>query len=116
MKDVTEGLQRIRNFLHAQSLGVLGAIARERKAQDEKWGEQNHPDGTGRPMDGDVAARARDECDAHANNGTLEWRHILHEEVCEALAESDPEKLYVELIQVAAVAAAWAEAIKLRVA
>ena len=39
------------------------------------------------------------------------WADILREEYFEALAETDPARLRVELIQVAAVAVAWVEAI-----
>ncbi len=41
-------------------------------------------------------------------------RHILLEEVHEALAEDDPTRLRAELLQVAAVAVCWVEAIEQR--
>lgn len=44
------------------------------------------------------------------------WRHILDEEVAEALAETDPERLRAELVQVAAVAVQWIEALDRRAA
>jgi hypothetical protein len=47
---------------------------------------------------------------------TLKWVDILEEEVAEAAAESDPAKLRAELVQVAAVAVAWIEAIDRRAA
>lgn len=67
---------------------VLLDIVKERKRQDAKWGSQRHLD-------------------------PLLWNAILGEEVGEvskAILEKDPG-LYDELIQVAAVATAWAEAI-----
>lgn len=97
-------------------------VQREMVRQDEKWGEQNHPNGTG-PMHWDtrsmqtfkeMADRARDECDMAAREGRLTWRHILLEEVFEAMAESDEAKLSGELIQVEGVAAQWRNAIKRR--
>jgi malonyl CoA-acyl carrier protein transacylase len=42
------------------------------------------------------------------------WEHILTEEHYEAMAEEDPTRLREELIQVAAVAVAWVEAIDRR--
>jgi hypothetical protein len=92
---------------------VLVEIAYEREAQDRKWGEQNHPDGTGRPGDADMAILDRAKCKA---NGPEEdnWRDILQEEVSEAFAETDPARLRIELIQVAAVATAWIEHIDRR--
>ncbi|MFD5509148.1 hypothetical protein ACFWIB_15405 [Streptomyces sp. NPDC127051] len=79
----------------------------ERGRQLAKFGDQRHPDGTGRPGDDGLSARARRVCEKAAANRSLTWRQILHEEVREALAESDPAKLRAELIQVAAVCAAW---------
>jgi hypothetical protein len=92
---------------------VLAEIAAERHQQDARWGEQNHPDGTGSWYASD-AAQARKECEEAAGTGDLSWRHILLEEVAEAMAEERPDDLRRELIQVAAVAAAWAEAIDRR--
>lgn len=69
------------------------SITEERQRQDDKWGEQNHDVGT--------------------------WLAILGEEfgeVCEEIAEASARLLDVahlrdELVQTAAVAAAWIEAI-----
>lgn len=90
---------------------VCEEIYLERYRQDEKWGEQNHPDGTGGKWAELTRDEARAHCDRAAEAGALTWTHILREEFLEALAESDSEKLRAELIQVAAVAAAWVEAI-----
>jgi hypothetical protein len=95
---------------------VYGAIARERTAQDAKWGEQNHPSGTGIPGSRVLADEARRWTDMQAAEKTLKWVDILEEEVAEAAAESDPAKLRAELVQVAAVAVAWIEAIDRRAA
>lgn len=92
---------------------VLAEVAAERRRQDSRWGEQNHPDGTGDAYTDD-AALARKECERAADNGDLTWRHILLEEVAEAMAEREPADLRRELIQVAAVAVAWAEALDRR--
>lgn len=45
--------------------------------------------------------------DRAAASGVLAWRDVLLEEVHEALAESDQDRLRAELLQVAAVCAAW---------
>jgi len=107
---------------------VLVEIAEERQRQDATWGEQNHPDGTG-PR---VAFAGHLGCMAEAaeqfrlathaaagqlpglDHGPLTWRHILLEEVFEAFAEDHPDQLRAELIQAAAVAAAWIEALDRR--
>lgn len=93
---------------------VLMDVETERLRQHEKWGEQNHPDGTGWPLSEDSARRARAECDQAAKAGKLTYRHIADEEIAEAYAESDPLKLRAELIQTAAVFVAWAETIDRR--
>ncbi|MEV4112813.1 NUDIX domain-containing protein [Nonomuraea sp. NPDC049695] len=106
---------------HDGDAGVPGSLARvladvtaERAAQDARWGMQILPDGTG--DEGTVAEsdRARHETEAAAAGGVLTWRHILAEEVMEAFAETDPERLRAELIQVAAVAVKWTQALDRR--
>lgn len=89
-------------------LGVLPEIAAERERQDEKWGEQNHPDGTG-PGYRAAAFEARRRCQRAARSGLVTYKDILEEEVYEAFAETDPVELREELVQVAAVAVAWIE-------
>lgn len=106
--------------------GVLTEVAGERARQNAKWGEQNHPNGTGPeglllddvsdPRHGIRRFKAlRNDAivqtDLRATDGTLTFADIFVEEVFEALAEEDPAKLRAELIQCAAVAVAWAEKI-----
>ncbi|WP_435233323.1 hypothetical protein [Micromonospora aurantiaca (nom. illeg.)] len=100
---------------------VLYEISRERGRQDEKWGEQNHTDGTGPAIVWSysgpaayVADSARAECERLFAEGYGSWRDILTEEVAEAYATNDTSELRAELIQVAAVAVAWIEAIDRR--
>lgn len=71
------------------------------------------------------ADEARDMCNGAAKGGHVTWLHILLEEVCEAAEvaacadfadlvhtrRDRLEDLRVELLQVAAVAVAWAEAV-----
>lgn len=69
---------------------VLLEILKERERQDEKWG-------------------------ANRRLSNLKWNAILGEEVGEATAEVNEENnklLELELIQVAAVAIAWLEALR----
>lgn len=109
---------------------VLSEVAAERARQDKKWGEQNHPSGTGaevevlRPLAyqhgygintspaKNLAAAAKLSTDDAAKRGRVTFADILLEEVFEALAE-DPNStaLRTELVQVAAVATQWVEAI-----
>ena len=97
----------------AQTTEVLLDVADERVAQVEKWGVQSRPDGTA-TANGPYAEKAKELTDAKAEDGTLTWADILSEEVLEAFAETDPETLREELIQVAAVAVSWAEDIDRR--
>lgn len=99
---------------YERTLPVLGLVADERIAQFDKFGEQNHRNGTGWAGDPMLAVVYRNACNAVASQGRLTWRHILAEEYHEALAETDPAKLRAELVQVAAVAVAWVEAIDRR--
>lgn len=94
---------------------VLDEIAAERVAQDAKWGDQSgHLDGTGFDGATATAERMRAECDRAAKEGLVTWALILGEEVAEALAETDPGRLRDELVQVAAVATCWIEALDRR--
>ncbi|MEU6294847.1 hypothetical protein [Streptomyces erythrochromogenes] len=79
----------------------------ERGRQLQKFGDQRHPDGTGSASQQVAAGAARARCHVAAEQGAMAWQHILDEEVREALAESDPAQLRAELIQIAAVCAAW---------
>lgn len=88
---------------------MLHEVFGERSRQDAIWGiDRTIPDGTGdhNIAEANLARAGCDDADAH---GALTWVHILNEEVWEAFAEKDPRKLRQELIQVAAVAAAWIE-------
>jgi hypothetical protein len=93
---------------------ALAEVAAERARQDKTFGEQNHRDGTGLPIYQHSANRYRDQAQRAAAAGQLAWRDVLQEEVFEALAEAEPAALRVELVQVAAVAVAWIEAIDRR--
>jgi hypothetical protein len=106
---------------------VLAQIAHERNQQDAKWGEQNHPDGTGIDWavevlpaypDGTGAAQiaklARRDCQRAASRNACTWLKIAREEIAEAFAETDPGALRGELVQTAAVFVAWIEALDRR--
>lgn len=93
---------------------ILLEVAKERVAQDEKWGQQNHNDGTGAGYHKGDADYQKMVNNNNMADGQLTWKGILIEEVWEAFAESDPEKLRAELIQVVAVGVGWIEAIDRR--
>lgn len=94
---------------------ILAEIDDERARQDEKWGDQSHlPDGTGQPVAATIALYAKEACDQATEEGTLTWADILEEEAWEVFAEEDETNLERELIQVAAVAVAWVEALRKR--
>lgn len=97
-----------------ETKSVLCEVRDERGRQDVKWGVlRNLPNGTSEiwHVNRDMA---RFNCDHAARHGELTWLYILNEEMLEAFAEEDPAKLRAELIQVAAVAVAWVEAIDRR--
>ena len=59
-----------------------------------------------------MRAWAHTRCEAAQLYGELDWATVLVEEVTEALAESDPDKLAAELDQVATVAIRWAAVVR----
>lgn len=86
----------------------------ERARQEARWGQQNHPDGTGGNVLTAQSNRRRAACEQAFAEGRGTWKHILDEEVAEAFAETDPDALVAELTQVAAVCIAWVAAIERR--
>ena len=77
-----------------------------------KWGEQNHPNGTGTsPLRDMHRAAAQTIVDKGMRNGTVTYFDILNEEVQEVACETDDEKVLAEMIDVAAVAMDWADSI-----
>ncbi|MFE5505125.1 hypothetical protein ACFQ73_21375 [Amycolatopsis japonica] len=104
---------------------VLIEVAAERGRQDAKFGRQDHADGTGPNEANQVrycvnAAEAADfarwRTDLAARHDGPTFADVLTEEFYEALAEADPAALRTELVQVAAVAVCWIEAIDRRAA
>lgn len=105
---------------------ILNEFGHERDEQIARHGVQNHlPDGTGLNVRifgeglpygflADAARRYTDKRSVSEGTGEITYADILLEEVFEALAERDPERLRRELIQVGTVAAAWVEAIDSR--
>lgn len=94
---------------------ILVEVLRERSKQDEKWGEQHHPDlppdcaGAAAIAHGMKAADWKRRNDERVQSGTLAWDGILLEEAFEAAEETNEEKKLKELVQVAAVAVCWIE-------
>lgn len=93
--------------------GAPLSVLEERIRQDEKWGQQDHRDGTGYAYEAN-RERCRRACQQAFGENVGTWADVLLEEVYEALAETDPVKLREELIQTAAVCVSWIEAIDRR--
>lgn len=96
------------------SLRILSDVIYERQRQHARWGRQSHPDGTGGMSAVLAREAAQRECDDLTVSGLLTWRAILAEEVAEAFAEVDQDRLREELVQIAAVAVQWIEALDRR--
>lgn len=81
----------------------------------DKWGVQNHPDGTsGFPHARHRANEYRALTQRHATAGHVTWWDVLLEEVYEAGAETEYAPLRAELLQVANVAALWVDCLDRR--
>ncbi|HET9658061.1 MAG TPA: hypothetical protein VFP72_22095, partial [Kineosporiaceae bacterium] len=102
---------------------VLDEIREERVRQEAKFWRQDLPDGTGPDIMWTVGHvrpawvirdAVRSWAERQASLGELTFVDVLHEEVAEAFAESDPARLRAELVQVAAVAVKWIEALDRR--
>jgi hypothetical protein len=104
-----DAAQEIRRWLDFQD--IIQEIFREREAQIAQWGDQVLPFGTGGSEYRVLADQYRRQTDEANAAGTVTFADVLLEEVFEALAEADPQKLRDELIQVAAVAVKVIQAI-----
>ena len=100
----------------ARTPDVLAEVAAERDRQDARWGEQNHQDlpvgppwNTWSLLGAAIEALSRDQLHRGAT-----WAPILMEEVGEAFQARSRDQLRAELVQVAAVAVSWVEAIDRR--
>jgi hypothetical protein len=99
---------------HTGLARVLADVTAEREAQHAAHGVQHHlADGTGAEWKA-FAEHMRTECQRAAAEGRMTWQHILLEEVAEALAEDEPDRIRGELVQAAAVAVQWLQAIDQR--
>lgn len=95
-------------------LKVLSDVLVERRKQEAKFGQQDLPDGTGGALFRNHSDWSKRQYEEAAIANRLTYRHVLREEVDEAFAESDEDKLIAELTQVAAVATKWIESIRRR--
>lgn len=122
--DVTHGSRRTVKTLPPAK--IWAQVLTERARQDAKWGEQNHPDGTG-PRENwgyrelrwytsneEAADIIRTATQLAQRYNSPTWRGILMEEVAEVFAAPDTNALRDELIQVIAVAVAWVECLDRR--
>ena len=91
---------------------VLMEVEYERRRQDVKWGEQNWPLGNeSSRLSRWLERRVKRRVDLSLKNKTATWLGIIHEEFAEFRAQDDDEAARTELIQLAAVAVAAAEAL-----
>lgn len=83
-------------------------------ANQKQWGDnQSHPDGTSQHHWGE-AEYFKARCKSLDAAGTITWLDILREEFFEAAAETEPERIRAELLDVIAVAFAWIDDIDKR--
>ena len=102
-----------------QTWMVLDDIRAERARQFAQYGtNEDLQDGTGEPW---LAPLSMEDA-AHIEQalrfdyevyektrGKITWMHLVREEVTEAFAEMDPERLREEVIQLAALCVSWVE-------
>lgn len=96
---------------------VLYEVGQERTAQDDQWGEQNHPSGTGSKRLFLIPAvtfdkmckAAREMCNSRHKRGKGTWWDILAEEFFEYSECDDVASERKELIQLAACCVARVE-------
>ena len=100
--------------LYWETSGIADQVWDERTRQLIKRGMQTRPNGVSAEVWKPLELEAKAEYEATGEGEELTWVHILKEEVYEAFAEEDTEKLKVELVQVMAVAASWLQDLELK--
>lgn len=123
MNPANDNTKKDRIVLTPTTQPVLNEVLAERVRQDDKWGEQNWPSFPewatntstrahwfGVPTEAN--AKLVTETRFRRREGT--YADIFVEEVAEAIGALDEDHLREELVQVAAVAVAWIEAIDRR--
>lgn len=110
----------------ADTTAVLQAVRAERTRQVARYGRNTAlEDGSGPatrwllPYTSHSAADVEQELradyeDYEEDTGAPTWVHLVREEVAEAFAESDPQRLEEELVQVAALCVSWVETLRRR--
>ena len=101
---------RARNAARICTLAILGEVSAERQRQREKFGAQDDrpsfcPTQLTGPLQRKLASLRS------ANETAPSWDTIIREEVLEARLAPTAAELRAELVQVAAVAVAWIEAL-----
>ncbi len=96
---------------------ILGEVWEEMRRQDQKWGwpqvGNTLDDDPGLAMgSADLGDEARRLLDDGPADSPRPWLAILAEELGEVAEEVDPGKRAEELVQVAAVALSWVQAIR----
>jgi hypothetical protein len=94
---------------------VLDEVYEERIRQEGRFGQQDHLDSLyGLSGYAEKAESYKKLYAEREKSGNVTWDIILLEEVFEALSEPDLKKMREELVQVAAVAVAYVEALDRR--
>lgn len=113
-----------------RTINVLEKVFEERNRQVQRYGHNDDKtDGTGPgvqwlgnmmdrnadyPTAEEIEKIFREDYEASGGDNEVTWMELVREEVAEAFAESDPDRLEEELIQVAALCVSWIETIQKR--
>lgn len=118
-----------RHKWQVRTINVLEKVFEERNRQVERYGHNDDKaDGTGPGVrwlaltDVNLDLRTAKEIEAafraayerSGGDGEVSWMELIREEVAESFAESDPDRLEEELLQVAALCVSWVETIQKR--
>lgn len=114
-----------RHKWQVRTINVLEKVFDHRVEQVERYGHNDDkPDGTGPQVPwlngvsnlhaADIEAFLRVDYEDAGGDGGVTWMHLVREELAESFAESDPDRLEEELVQVAALCVSWIETIQKR--
>jgi hypothetical protein len=94
---------------------IFQKVREEMDRQVSLWGDQSWPDTHRRKTSWQAdLVNARIQHEQNVEDARITWEGIVWEEFCEALAEDDPEKIEMELTQLAACVCSWIRDVRRR--
>lgn len=120
-REIFEFILKERAYQEGKYPGVNDHLA-DGTGPEVTWLHTSGPRGMGHEVDANDTAESLEillrvdyeTFEKMSPDGRVTWMHLVREEIAEAFQESDPVRLFEELVQVAALAISWLERLRAR--